>query len=102
MSKIANQTNSILCAYVVDICRTDLTNVNRKFYLDNNLNKTNTYVVIFAYYQHMELHALITDPNVKILFKSRPCRNDEPGHSMSKNTVVVFELLDSYGKSDTV
>ncbi len=95
--------NSIICANVAQII-----SGNHRYQYQYNitvgLNKTCSYILIFADYQNNELRFLEKNRNINILFKSEQCANMSDGHYGSKNTVVVFELNECYpdGKSSTL
>jgi hypothetical protein len=59
--------------------------------LADKIKSKDTYVLIFSRQQKGFLQALLDYPNIKILFKSKPCINPKPDHRTSRNTVVVFE-----------
>lgn len=89
----------IKCANVTQL----LTLVNRTCYgLQNNLSKEDTYILIFSVYQKQLLKDFLNIKDINILFKSEECKNNVAGHTESRNTVVVFELKDSYGASNTL
>lgn len=54
--------------------------------------KDDVCILIFSSAQKSALDTFKESKDYKILFESKGCVNPQPGHSSSRNTVVVFEV----------